>query len=1054
MASTKKNLGFESLRAIVTFALFVLFCEPSFAKWTPINSAPLHIQRHNANFVVNTDASWTERGSITIKINTDSGRALLAVYRFPLGDQAEELKITKAIVQEPTGEREINPLSIVAREMDPEPDLTNPLFTATKSYNIPFGDLPVGAVVRIDYERQLQKPRIAGLMSHTLIWGLEHPILSGTFTFESKTPLYFDISHAARKSIAFTKGRLPSGNLLWKAEIKTPIFTKQEGEPGGILTTSSVSRLQISNQNSWTSVLEFLKPKFSNPATTLPAEFQKIVDTVKSIPKSDDRFNKVLELLHQTITYQSTWNESGDGYTPQPLANLVAGKRGDAKDFAFATASILRVLGHTADVTLVWRQAPTERVWIEERPTTPSLAMFNHAIVRVNEQGKLRYFDPTNSLQFAEGYLSDIGGSWSLTTGTDLRPFELLPSETAITSHVKITQTLDLRNNSGLVGTGSVLVHGPLAAELKQVYFAQGSTQVEPYLRSLFGLALKSEAVIPMIRVNTQDRLGRTLEIGFSYAADNAIRTQGPYREFEIMTPGLAGVPLLSNRERATDVLLSRNLTLEIETKVLGGELADETNTSCIALTSFASLLRETRNVSGTYTMLDHIQFRHDRINAASMRTPAFQNELQAYGSCLSRTRTAIGPRPSYEKSTFPLSAEETAVLKRPIANMNLQDVKILDQIRTPQLRSIVAIKTWLAARAMLSRGVRTPEVMLEYAYALLLTGQITVNNKDYFLSEHITEAAKLFSSVSVQMTKKTAKFHRVHAMMLHATGRSKEAMVALENAMATDKNQAEDSLFAGRIYVAQGDVTKAERSFLLASKQQGSKSTRLDAIENLAALRLRQNNIPEFISLYRQAIASSPRNAWVYQEFAKLLLTVKMWNLAIENSRKALTIMRFSEAESVLAEALIQKASTIYFTTPGIPTDNPTALEQADKLAVESIKYNRQEPLAYRIAGHASFVKALAGDYNALIATHSYFRKAIELGLADAWIQERYTTAKQSLEMRRPMAQVWAAYLAANPSRQNRLPATKPASGSTPVVPPVNSGAKPTLRFPAPPTK
>lgn len=1027
-----------------------LITSEAFARWSSIESAPLHIKRHDANILINPDASWTEKGVIEIKINADAGRALIAAYRFPLGDQIEDLKITAASVLESsttnTG-RDINPLSIMSRDFEPNPQQPEPLFSSLKAYTIPFGDLPVGTVVKIEYERTLGKPRIAGLMSRTFEWGTQYPILSGTFTFESKDPVYFDISRGARNLISFTKGRLPAGNLTWKASIKSPIFVKHDGEQGGILSTNAVPRLQISNKNSWASVLEFLSPKFASPTEPLPPDFQKIVDTVKPIPKSEDRFNRVIELLHQSVTYLHTWTESGDGYTPQKLAALIIGKRGDAKDFAFATVAILRALGHNADVALVWRQAPTDRLWIEETLATPQLAMFNHAIVRVNDQGKIRYFDPTNSLPFAEGYLSDIGGSWALSLNKDARPFERLPAETAMISQIKISQTLDLRNDSSLVGSGSVHVQGPLAAELKQVYFAQGSTQVEPYLRSLFGLALKSDAVTPMIRVNTQDRLGRSFEIGFSYASDTAVRAQGPYREFEIMTPGLAGVPLLSAKDRATDVILSRNLTLEVETKIMGGELADETNTSCIALTSFASLLRETKNVAGTYTLLDHVQFRSDRIGAATMQTPAFQNEIQAYASCLARTRTTIGPRPAYENSTFGLAREEIAALKKPVVGVNLQDIKILDQIRTPQLRPIIATKIWLATREMLSRGVRTPQVMLEYANALLQTGQIVQDEKDFFLREHISEAAKLFDSVNVQMPVKTAKFHRVHAMMLLATGRPKEALLALDNAMATEKNQAEDALFAGRINVALGDATKAERWFLLATHQQGSKSVRLDALENFAALRLRQNKIPEFVSLYRQAIATAPTNAWVYYDFAKHLLSVKMWDLSIEQARKATDLMKFPEAESVLAEALIKKAAGLYYSSPGVPTNDPVALAQADKLAIECIKYNRREPLAYRIAGHASFVKALGGDYNALIATHSYLRTAIELGLADTWIQERYTAAKQSLEMTRPISQVWAAYLAANQSRQTRVPAARTQQEAP-------KPSSPALRFPSPPTK
>lgn len=1004
----------------------MLFATPlALGKLASLENAPLHIKRHDITVTVAPNSSWTAKGSLEIKVNTDQGRAIMAAYRFPFGDERETMKITSAIVLEPTSNREIPAASIVVRDYDPGPLARTPLFTATKSLIVPFGDLAPGTSVKIEYEKELKQPRIAGLFSMVFEWGLDYPILAGTLSIESKEKLYFDISKAARSYISFSQGRQANGTSIWKADLKSRIYVKPEGEQGGILSTAMVPRLQVSNKNSWAPVLDVLIPKYNPPvAEAIPPELQKIIDQVKPIVKVEDRLNKVIELMNQTAVYVRDWQATDEGFTPQKLSLFTSGKRGDSKDFAYATTIVLRALGHPADVSFVWRQSPSEKLWIEDNLTTPSLTLFNHAIVRVNDQGKTRYFDPTNQIPFAEGFLSDVGGSWSLTLTSNSRPFERLPAEAPVTSTIKITHNIDLRPDASLVGSGTVNVNGPLAAELKQVYLAQGATAVEPYLRSLFGLAANTDSASPMIRVNTQDRRGRILEINFSYVAGSSITTRGPYREFNVATPGLAGVPLLANSNRATDVILSRNLTIESETKITGGDIADETNTSCLALTSFASLVRETKTGIGYFTLNDHVQFKTDRIPIGNMKTTAFQNEMTAYANCLSRTRLSVGPRPAFEKSPFVLSAEEVAALKKPIASMNLQDIKVLDQIRTPQLNMLISTKVWLAAREMLRHPNPSAQVILEYTNALMQTGRTVVDDKDLFLRDHVTEAARLFGSSAVQGSK-TAKFHRVHALMLVATDRLPEALIALKNAMDTEKNQAEDSLFAGRINLRLGQDERAETWLKLASTQAGSRSTRVDALENLAFLRLRQRKIPEFIAIYRQAITESPRNAWLYYEFAKHLAAIRMWDLSIENSRKALTIISpFREAETVLAEALIRKAETFYYSSPGIPTSDPVQLAQADKLAVESIRYNRQEPLAYRIAGHVTFLKALSGDYSSLIATQAYFAKAIELGANEVWIQERYNAANQALEQSRPIAQIWAAYAAA--AARNRVPANR----------------------------
>lgn len=1027
------------LTALVLSAAILFSPNSAMGRWASSELAPIHIKRRDANIFVQADGTFKLTGTLELKVNTPLGRKLMAAFRFPLGDELEELKITSAEILEATKNRAIENAQIVLRDNDVAKTSTNPvLFRRDQSYVIPFGDLPVGTVTKITYEIQTKRSRVPGLFSKTFEWGREYPELTSSLTFESKEILYFDVSKAARSTLIFARGRQPDGNHVWKVDLKNPVFIRAENEQGGMISTATVPRLQISSKSSWSAIVDALAKNFTQESTDIfPRDFQKIVDEAKTITKLEDRLNRIIELLHQTVNYSREWSKNAGEYKPQRLSNLVLlknqSKRGDAKDFAFATVAILRQLGYDADVALVWKQSPTEKVWIDETPTAPSLDLFNHVIVRLNDDGRIRYFDPSNSVAFSEGFLSDVGGSWALTlqdkTGAKAI-LEKLPDEASIVSQIKINQTLDLRPDSSIVGSGTVKVEGPLAAELKQVYFGQGATQIEPYLRALFGLSVKGDSGSPMIRVNTQDRRGKNFDLSFSYLAQNSFALHGQHREFDLASPGLAGVPLLANGERGTDVILSRNLTFEIETKITGGEIADETNNSCLALTSFASMLRETRVGSGAFTISDHIQFKTNRISAGAMRTPMFKNELAAYTGCLMRTRTAVGPRPAFEKARLGLSPQEVSALKKPAATVTLQDLQTLEDISSPQLRPVISTKEWLAARDMLRKNSRSPEVLLEYANALLKTGRVSAFSGDIYLPEHVAEAAKLFSAAGVQKIK-SAKFHRVHALMLLATNRLKEATVAVQNAIALEKGQAKDSLLAGQIYARLGDENRAEVWLKLATTQRASKSMKITAIQALADLRLRQRKFQDFISLYKQAIDELPTNAWTYYDFAKRLNEAKLWDLSIEQARKALSLMKFPEAEGLLANSLIRKAEGLYFAAPGIPAADPKILEQAEALAVECLKYNRSEILAYRIAGHVTFLKAVAGDYGSLIATQSYLAKAVELGSDDSWIQERLNVANQALETSRPMAQLWSTYLAT----KTRVPAAKSAPTADPMM-------------------
>lgn len=1027
--------------------LAIFFAQPASARWSTFENAPLHIKRHDISVSIAKDGSWKLKGYLELKINTASGRLAMAAYKLPLGDENEEMKILSAEILEPTVTRTVPLSSIVLRDVEGTAPRLRPPFYGVRAYTIPFGDLPVGTITRISYESSLKRPRVPGLFSMTFDWGLEYPQFAGSITLAAMDPLYLDVSRAGRAALSFQKGRQAGGITVWRADLKTPLYAKPDGEVGGILSTASVARLQVANKVGWSSITDTLAPRYQALASeALPGEFQKIVEKAKTLPKTEDRLNLVIDMLNAFVSYHREWSHIDGGYVPLRLSSLVQIKRGDSKDFALATTAILRALGYSADVALVWQQAPTEKLWIEETPTTPSLLLFNHAIVRLNEQGRIRYFDPSNPVPFSEGHLSDVAGSWALALTKNAQAFGRVPVDSSIPSNIKIVQNLDLRPDASIVGSGTVHVEGPLAAELKQVYQAQGATQIEPYLRSLFGFAPQVETVNPMIRVSSQDTRGSIFDLSFSYLAPGAIRAPSGnpavYREYDMLTPGLSRVPLLAAKDRATDVMLSRGLTFDIETKVVGGDVTDEANTSCLALTSFGSLVRETKALNGSFIQRDLLQFKSDRIPAATMRTAVAQAEIAAYGNCLAQTRASIGSRPAYEKSPLGLSAAEAAVLKKPIAALTLPDVKFLADIATPQLSRLVSTKMWLATREMQRRGSRTPQVNLEYTDALLKTGyvrDVASDGKDgpqddaaeIFLPMHVGEAAKLFATVSGQT--KVAKFHRVHATMLLATDRPKEALIALQNAIALEPAQARDSILAASIYSRMGNPAKAEEALKLATNQQGSKSMRLEAIQNLAALRLRAGRTNDFIALYKQALAEAPTNAWIYHDFARQLQSIKMLDLSIEQSRKALSIVRFPEAEATIARTLIMKAEGYYYSAPGIPTIDPQALDMADKLALECLKYSRTESLAYRIAGHAAFLKAMSGDYGSLIATQAYFSKAVELGVSDSWVRERLNAANQALASTRPLAQVWSTMPA---SKATRLPAAGGNGSLTPIAP------------------
>lgn len=1029
--------------SLVILILLSAFQLPSVAsaKWMKAEDAPLQIRRHDAVIQVlpiAMGATWKLKGLLEIKVNNDQGRSLINRYQFPIQDELEELKIQSAEYFDGPLLKAIPQANIILDSQD-QANIKSPHpFNPKRNYTIRFGDLKTGSIVRINYEIVTTTSRIPGLFSKIFLWGTDYPIMAGALTFESKEPLYFDVSKGARSVLGFSQGRTPDGMLVYKIDLKSPVYRKIEGEQGGAVSTATSVRVQVSNQNSWVGVLDVLQPKFQPPLNDpLPPELQRIADTAKTLPTPDDRINYVIENLHQVLTYTGEWSKVDGGLTPQKLSTVVRLKRADSKDFAYVTNTILRSIGHQSDVALVWRQNPAERLFVDEMPTTPSMDIFNHAIIRISEQGKNRFFDPSTTVSFAEGFLSDLAGSWSLTLTRAGANFERLPLEAPLPSQVRISQAIDIRPDASIAVTGRVTVDGPLAAELKQVYLAQGVAQVEPYLRSLFGIASKTGTTAPIIQVNSKDRRGRLFDLSFTYVSPSQVATRGAHRELDLDVPGLAGIPLLSNRDRASDVILSKSMAIDVETTFRGVATSDETNTSCLSLTSFASLIRETRLSPIGFTVVDNIRFKQDRIPAINMSSKVFADELLSYSRCLSRSRIAIGPRPAFEDPALSLTPDQAASLKKPITLFNLQDVKILNDVNSPQLNPIIQTKIFLAMRDMIRRGLNSPQIKLEYVDALIKLGAAAEGR---YLPMHLSEAAKLFATIGADLTK-TARYQRVHAQMLLAAGRPKEALVAITNAMGIEKNQGSDAAFAAEVYFKLKKPAKAEEFLVMATTLPSSKVSRITAWENLARLRLSQKNLADYNAIYNKAIYESPRNPWLYNNFAAGLISVNQFDQAIQNARRAVASLPSTEFQATLAEALIKKAESLYFQSPGVPTADQNTLNTAEALSLECLKYSRSHIMAYRIAGHASFLKALAGDYGSLIATQSYFAKALEMEPNDSWVAERYHAANQALASGASVASIWTAQNAA----KSRVPAQQPQAPKQQAVPAVSKEPAPT---------
>jgi hypothetical protein len=135
----------------------------------------------------------------------------------------------------------------------------------------------------------------------------------------------------------------------------------------------------------------------------LPDDFEAIRKAAQEKKPFVEAANTVTSMLADKLRYMGDWRPINGGHVPRSLAEIASTHFGDCKDMATVTTAILRRLGFNASVAWVYRSTGAH----ESGPLV-NITWFNHAIVRVENDGRSYWLDPTNPSSFAQGIPGDI----------------------------------------------------------------------------------------------------------------------------------------------------------------------------------------------------------------------------------------------------------------------------------------------------------------------------------------------------------------------------------------------------------------------------------------------------------------------------------------------------------------------------------------------------------------------------------------------------------------------------------------------------------------------
>lgn len=445
---------------LLALALDAVAPQFALARFNLAEDAPATLTRDEVTIEVARDGTFVEEEAREVLIRNEAGRQVAGTMGIVYNARASKVEVLSAetVVGGKT-------LPVTPEAIEDKPVATNlPGFDELAKITVPYTGIQVGSRVRIRKKTTQREVAFSGHYSRAFFPGSDLACEHFSLTIRSQRPLLVAVNDPEQ---IFEVAHSPEGDLdTLRVKLKKPVYRQLvEEQQYSYMPASRLPYVQVSTDGSLDApaapVVAAYEKIISGPLPPLFEEQAKVF--AGSTGTFSDRLDALTSSFSQRIRYFGDWRPRNGGYVPRALEEIASSQYGDCKDMAAAVAAILRKAGVRADVA-----------WIRRRPIPPTplpLATpdaYNHAIVRVVQDGSTYWVDPTSNVSFARGIPGDLAGRDALVVEAgklrkDLVPFP--PSEAGVVrgtgtyvftsdGNAKITARLELLGQQAVWLTG------------------------------------------------------------------------------------------------------------------------------------------------------------------------------------------------------------------------------------------------------------------------------------------------------------------------------------------------------------------------------------------------------------------------------------------------------------------------------------------------------------------------------------------------------------------------------------------------------------------------
>ncbi len=455
------------------------------ARWSKYEDASVEVEFSNVNINVNRDGTYETEVELQAKILKESGRDRFSLYSLVYNDDSANFTVLEAKTTY-NGEE-----YIVTEDMMEDKPLASPSkgFDQLRQVTISFPKIEIGTEVYLRYKQVNKKVPVDNFYGFSFSYYGDYLQAENT-KINSELPLEIKVNDP--RSVLEIAEEKKDGVHYINITLKKAVYENTINEPhNGILNTKHNTWVSLSSISKWDDLAKKLAPGYHSVINQpLPATFIAIAESAANKNTDEEKINAVTSLLNEKVQYMGDWRTVSGKYFPRDLEKIADSQVGDCKDFSASTAAILQKLGYKVQPILVMRGTTST----SNPEALPNMGNFNHVMLRViNEDGKVYWIDPTNTVSMAQGIFPDIADRSALVLDSEEADYIKIPAVQGENSKVISHSELTIEDNV-VNEYGQLTVQGEAALGLTGVGLYYSDEQLrDSVFRMISGVYLDEE---------------------------------------------------------------------------------------------------------------------------------------------------------------------------------------------------------------------------------------------------------------------------------------------------------------------------------------------------------------------------------------------------------------------------------------------------------------------------------------------------------------------------------------------------------------------------------